>query len=202
MVVFPIYAVLIWALTWRFRRSWLAYVTVFAGVLGVAVLAALHRFTELVFPVNVSGPFFPLLLLTEAVFVLVVGVYIACLPLHRVDRPCRACGYELAGLEEANPTCPECGTAHAARKVRPRACRRCGMAVFVARGDNPSCTGCGCENCIRAVRPLRDPMVVRVVTRALQPRTSRYTTPMKSTSSGMPTIMVVRNPDNTFSSIG
>lgn len=202
MIVFPLYAVLIWALTWRFRRSWLGYVTVVAGVVGVAILAGLHHYTELVFPVTVSGPLIPMMLAVEAGFVLVVGVYIASLPLERVERPCRGCRYELAGLEEANPTCPECGMAHAAHKVKARACRRCGVALFVAKGDNPVCVGCGCEQCVREIKPPREGVIGPWIVREVQPRIRRYTTPIMRTRSGSPMIIVVRNPDSTFSSIG
>jgi hypothetical protein len=198
VVLFPAYAVIIWALTWRTRRSWLGFVTVAAGVLGVFILGLLHRFTEMVFPVSVSGPFFSLMLATEAAFVLVVGLFIATLPRHRVDRPCRGCRYELQGLDDANPTCPECGMAHAARKVKPRHCRRCGQSLLVSRGENPRCTGCGCDHCIREVTPPRPSTIARL----LQPLITRYTTPHASTSKGSPRIIVVRNPDNTFSSIG
>lgn len=198
MVLFPAYAVLIWVLTWRTRRTWLGFATVAAGVLGVLILGLLHHYTELVFPISVSGPFFPLMLAVEAAFVLVVGLFIAALPLRRIDRPCRRCRYELQGLDDPNPTCPECGMAHAARKVRRRHCRCCGQSLFVSRGENPTCTGCGCDHCIRALKVQRPSALARV----LQPLISRYTTPTAKTSKGSPRIIVVRNPDNTFSSIG
>jgi len=205
VVLFPLYAMLVWALTWRTRRTWLASVTVLAGVLGVCILGLLHRFTELVFPVHVSGPIFPLLLATEAAIILVVGTFIAVLPRHRIDRPCRRCRYELVGLDDPNPTCPECGMLHAARKVRRRSCRQCGQSLYISRGENPACAGCGCDHCIREVKPAREPVIAPAIgyaCRALQPLISRYTTPHASTSKGSPRIIVVRNPDNTFSSIG
>jgi hypothetical protein len=206
VILFPIYAVLVWALAWRWRRSWLGYVAVLMGLLGVGLLGLLYRFSVMVYPAYLEGPIFPLLLATEAVTVLVVGTFIVCLPRHRVDRPCRRCRYELSGLEEENPTCPECGIAHAARKVRPRRCRRCASVLYAARGDNPPCPACGLMHALREVRPEKPgviwPAVVSVVRAVFYPRMSRYTTPNASTAKGRPIIMVIRNPDNTFTSIG
>ena len=205
MILFPVYAVLVWALAWRWRRSWLGYAAVLMGLLGVGLLGLIHRFTELVFPSMVQGPLFPLLLVTEAVMVLVVGTFIVCLPRHRIDRPCRRCHYELSGLEDENPTCPECGMAHAARRVRARRCRRCAGVLYVGRGENPACGACGVEHAVREVKPETPCVVAAAVgalVRAVQPRISRYTRPSARTAKGRPTIMVRRNPDNTFSSIG
>ena len=205
MVLFPVYAVLVWALTWRWRRSWLGFATVFAGVLGVGLLGLLHLLSTFVFPEALQGPIFPLLLAVEAAMVLVVGAFIAVLPRHRVDRPCRKCKYELSGLDDDNPTCPECGMVHAARRVRLKHCRRCALAMWVGRGDNPPCTGCGLDHAIREVKPDKPAVFVPAfvaAVRALHPRMSRYTSPSARMHKGIPTIIVIRNPDNTFTSIG
>jgi len=80
----------------------------------------LHHFRE---PIVVGrgypndGKLFDYLLIVEAVITCVVGVFLACLPRNIAKRPCRKCGYELAGLENANPTCPECGLLFAYKQV-------------------------------------------------------------------------------------
>lgn len=206
MILFPVYAVLVWAMAWRWRRSWLGYAAVLMGLLGTGLLGLLFRFSVMVFPTDLEGPLFPLLLATEAATVLVVGAFIVCLPRHRVDRPCRGCHYELSGLEDENPTCPECGMAHAAKKVRLRHCRRCAQGMFVGRGENPPCVGCGLEHALWEVKPEKPavvgPAIASAVRAVFYPRMSRYTTPSASTARGRPIIMVIRNPDNTFTSIG
>jgi hypothetical protein len=205
MVLFPAYAMLVWALTWRWRRSWVGLGAVVAGVLGVGLLGIAHKFTAVVFPAQLEGPLFSLLLAVEALCVLVVGLFITTLPRERVDRPCRRCRYELIGLDDENPTCPECGMAHAARRVKLRHCRRCAHALWLGRGDNPGCPGCGIDHCIREMKPEGPGVfapVLAAAARAVQPLTSRYTMPSARTQKGRPTIMVIRNPDNTFTSIG
>ena len=91
--------------------------------------------------------------------ILIVGVFVVLLPLVVVDTPCRRCRYDLAGLESENPTCPECGMAHAAIKVKRRVCRGCGVEMFVVRGDNPTCQKCGLAHSVRAI-PVPRPSVV------------------------------------------
>ncbi len=205
MVIFPMYAVLVWSFTWRWRRSWPAFAALLLGVLGVALVAVLHECSRLVFPVALHGPLFPLLLAVEGIAITVVGLFICTLPRDRAELPCRRCRYELRGLDDANPTCPECGIAHAARKVRPRPCRACGGVLLVAHGDNPPCRACGCEHALFEIKPHQPDFFDRAVDAVIavfQPRSSRYTSPSASTPSGRPTIIVRRNPDNTFTSIG
>ncbi len=145
---------------------------------------------------------FQLLLAIEAGMVLVVGGFIVMLPLEVAEMPCRRCRYDLAGLEEDNPTCPECGMVHAARKVRRRVCRGCGVEMFLVRGDNPTCPSCGIVHSVREIRPDTPPVVLPAIVDVLRwlrhPRTSRYKTPSSSTPAGTPKIVVIRRADNTF----
>jgi hypothetical protein len=62
-----------------------------------------------------------LLLWMEAGAVAVVGGFIVLLPRRNAVMPCRKCGYELKGLEDENPRCPECGKEHAAFEPKVRA---------------------------------------------------------------------------------
>lgn len=205
MVLFPLYAILVWSFSWRFRRSWIAFAAVAVGVLGVVLVGMLHRLSGVIFPTLVNARLFSMLLGVEGACILVVGFYIALLPRQRIDLPCRRCGYELSGLDEPNPVCPECGLPHAVRRVKPKPCRGCGAVLFVARGDNPSCAHCHLDHAAFVPSTTRTDHAVVVFERlvaALHPRTSRYTTPSPSTPKGKPRIIVRRNPDNTFSSIG
>jgi hypothetical protein len=75
----------------------------------------------------------------------------------------------------------------------------------VGRGENPACGACGVEHAVWEVKPEKPGVVAAALgalVRVVQPRISRYTRPSARTAKGRPTIMVRRNPDNTFSSIG
>ena len=206
MILFPVYAVFVWYLCFRWRRSWVAWASLFLGVAGVATLAWFHVTVSVIALGASDSPLFPILLAAEAGLILIVGAFIAMLPLEVADTPCRRCQYDLAGLELDNPTCPECGMVHAARKVKRRACRGCGAEMFVVGSDNPVCSKCGIENAVREVLPPRPPVVVPALAAALRavlhPRTSRYSAPSNKTPKGTPRIVVIRKPDSTFTSIG
>lgn len=119
MFVFPVYAALVWYACFRWRRQFLGFAALGAGVMGVLLLAMLDVVVTRWLTHQVTKPLFVLLLLAEAGIILPVGAFVVMMPRERVELPCRACGYELLGLEIANPTCPECGLEHAARKLRP-----------------------------------------------------------------------------------
>jgi ribosomal protein S27AE len=68
-----------------------------------------------------------------------IGLFLVCLPSHAAHVPCRKCGYELEGLEDTNPTCPECGLAFAARKLKPMKCGACG-ARSLMDPEKPRCS--------------------------------------------------------------
>lgn len=121
MLLFVLYAVLVWYACARWRRRLLGFVCVAAGLGGVVGVAIFHihlnRWTggRLYLPVLQS------LLYPYGVLVTLMGVYIACLPRAMPALHCRKCQYDLAGLEEEDPRCPECGLAAAApRKRHPR----------------------------------------------------------------------------------
>jgi hypothetical protein len=206
MVLFPVYAVFVWYLCLRWRRTWVGWASLFLGVAGIGALEWFRQTLSQLLGGILDGPLFPLLLAAEAGLVLVVGAFIATLPTEVAQAPCRKCHYDLTGLEDDNPTCPECGTLHAARKVRKRACRACGAVIFAARSENPCCAECGIANALYEVLPPRPPVLVPALREALramvQPRTSRYSPPNSSTPKGTPRIVVIRRPDSTFASIG
>lgn len=118
MLFFVIYAVLVWYASARWRRRWLGFLCVLGGVGGVVAVAIFHihlnRWTggRLYLPVLQS------LLYPYGVLLGVMGFYIACLPRSQPAVSCRRCHYDLAGLEEEDPRCPECGLAQAAPRKR------------------------------------------------------------------------------------
>src|ERR1051325_12209144 len=140
MILFPIYAVVIWYLCFRWRRTWIGWAALVLGLAGVGLISWMHMvFNTAVFSDSVNPMLFQILLVAEAGLVLVMGGFSVTLPVEVAELPCRRCRYDLAGLEEENPTCPECGMRHAAKKVRLRSCRACGAGLFVSGHENPAC---------------------------------------------------------------
>jgi hypothetical protein len=119
MMLFPLYALFIWYLCFKHRRRWQGFVAWAAGVLGVVTFAVLDARirTWLGFQPGALISL-QLLLWMEAGAVALVGGFIVILPRRYAQVPCRKCGYELRGLEEENPRCPECGLEEAAFKVK------------------------------------------------------------------------------------
>jgi Zn finger protein HypA/HybF involved in hydrogenase expression len=146
VLLFPLYALAVWFCAWRWRRRVWGFLSVVVGVLTLATLAMLDRRVRAWLGAG-DTPFtsFQFLLWGEAAIVVIVGTFICFLPRHRSDLPCRKCGYELAGLEQHNPTCPECGLAHAAFKVRERTCQTCRQRVLID-AVRASCDKCGAHH--------------------------------------------------------
>lgn len=140
--IFPLYAVLVWYACFRWRRHFLGVASLLAGLGGLLVLAWLDvriaRWLTNQFPM----PGFLLLLAGEGMIVLLIGTYLVAMPRERVRVPCRGCGYELDGLETANPRCPECGLGHAAARPVRGACRRCGQDAAPSASGAPVCARC------------------------------------------------------------
>src|SRR5262245_59091878 len=110
MILFPIYAVVIWYLCFRWRRQWIGWGCLVLGLAGVGLLGWVHRtLNTAFFGEDVNPLLFQILLVAEAALVLVMGGFSVTLPIEVAEVPCRRCHYDLAGLEDDNPTCPECG---------------------------------------------------------------------------------------------
>ncbi|MBX3357554.1 MAG: hypothetical protein KF745_03915 [Phycisphaeraceae bacterium] len=111
MILLAIYAVFIWFLASRWRRSWRSVAVVVAGV--AAIAAPVHLLSlydkHALFGV-LRSELFSVLLWPYAGTVLAVGLFICVLP-RRVpgDGYCRVCGYDLHGLDPRGLMCPECG---------------------------------------------------------------------------------------------
>ena len=115
MILFLFYAVFVWYLCFRYRRNWRGLVIFVASMAALWLLADLYRVAIRWAKVNRhafldtrnDGQLFLMLLAVEAVIVAAVGLFFWCLPRAGAVKPCRKCGYELAGLDDDNPTCPE-----------------------------------------------------------------------------------------------
>jgi hypothetical protein len=122
MMLFPLYALFVCFLCFKHRRRWRGIAAWAAGVVSIVTFAVLdsHIRTWMGFSPG-SLVSLQLLLWMEAGAVAVVGGFIVLLPRRNAVMPCRKCGYELKGLEDENPRCPECGKEHAAFEPKVRA---------------------------------------------------------------------------------
>ncbi len=117
MLIFPLFAVLVWYGCFRYRRSLRGLAALVLGLAGITVLAWFDITLARLFGSSFGPSLFMLLLIGEGSIIAMVGVFLLAQPRERAQLPCRACGYELLGLELANPRCPECGLAHAVAEV-------------------------------------------------------------------------------------
>ena len=127
MLLFPLYAFAVWAVCLRLRRRWWGAAALAGAVVIILTVARLDLAARRWLNMSTS-PFTSLQLLMwgEVFLVTVVGATILLMPRHRVETPCRRCGYDLLGLEHDNPTCPECGLQGAARRPVRAKCVACG----------------------------------------------------------------------------
>lgn len=143
LVLFPIYAFLVWYACLRWRRQFMGIAALILGVALIALLAQADLAIRRALHLHDEGPLFRFMLYSEALIVTLVGAILVFLPPRAgAQHPCRRCGYELAGLEHANPTCPECGTAFAACKVELVPCVACGQQSPASPDGRNLCAAC------------------------------------------------------------
>lgn len=110
MLLFPFYAVAIWLLAAKWRRTWKGFASVFLGTTFLVLIEyTLYRIGTM--KITAIEPNQALGLLIPFTFlVFVVGLFIACQrravpsPIH-----CTRCHYDLSGLTPLGLRCPECG---------------------------------------------------------------------------------------------
>ncbi|MGE3107995.1 MAG: hypothetical protein AB7G11_10920 [Phycisphaerales bacterium] len=142
MLLFPLYAVVIWALAAKWRRTWKGFAAVLVGtVLLLLIEYTLYRLGNLKLPLIQPKQALGLLI-PFTVLVFLVGVFIACQrrptpsPIH-----CTKCHYDLTGLNPAGLHCPECGAewrgvgSGFASEPRRRPARRLGAARAMNRRE-------------------------------------------------------------------
>lgn len=104
MILFPLYAAIVWAVAFAWRRTWGGALAVIAGSAAIVVLM---RGLQVL---GLGGGGFLLLLIAESVVVGVIGLAIVLAP-RRPEYPhCFRCGHDLRGLDALVLRCPECGT--------------------------------------------------------------------------------------------
>lgn len=102
------YAVIVWYLAARYRRTLLAYACALSGVGLLVVLGYAHWVVGLHHPeLFIQG--MQILLYPYTIVVGAVGVFIASMPRRVEAGCCSRCGYDLLGLVTPVAACPECG---------------------------------------------------------------------------------------------
>lgn len=106
MILLSLYALVVWWVAAKHRRTWKAFVFTAAG--GAFVLPLVDPLVYLVWWMMGEKPvwLFPFMYAYAAVL-LVVGCMLSVLPRGPRGVPCQACGYDLTG--NATGLCPECG---------------------------------------------------------------------------------------------
>lgn len=103
------YAVIVWWLAGRYRRSVLGFLWVGAGALFMALVIYGHYALGISTNGRIYAEVLQPILYGYGIVVTGMGLYIACLPRRVEHGPhCHACAYDLRSI----PTtiCPECGT--------------------------------------------------------------------------------------------
>jgi predicted Zn-ribbon and HTH transcriptional regulator len=147
MLLLAAYAAVSWFAIYRLRRRWAGVGMLGLSLAGVALISYLDIMIHRLIVGGDPGLIFQFILASEAAIILLVGAMLLLVPRGRAVLPCRGCGYELQGLDDANPRCPECGIEHAARRPRAGRCVQCNatLRAEVANLLHPSSldTRCG-----------------------------------------------------------
>jgi hypothetical protein len=152
MLLLAAYAAITWYAIYLKRRTWAGVALLILSLVGVALLAYLDLMLHRFLVGGAPGIGFQLILVSEAALILAVGTMLVVLPRERAALPCRACGYELRGLDDSNPRCPECGLEHAARRPRAGRCGQCDGELTSSPGGESSIPD-RCERCVTATEP-------------------------------------------------
>lgn len=114
MILFAVYAVVVWFLAMRWRRTFLGFVVPIAAVLLAVAVTGLLR----IWLIEVAYVQLSLLMWAEAIIVGGIGLFIACLPRRPQGQYCPWCWYDTRGLGSDIKICPECGGAIATEPRR------------------------------------------------------------------------------------
>jgi len=143
VILFAFYAGLVWYGAIRRRREVMGFVYTLLGVLGVALLGYIHYLLNIWSNGALCLPLLQSMLYPFGILILVMGVFLACLPPKYSGTNCRGCGYDLRGLETDDRVCPECATRHVLFHGTGEACRGCGGELRAREHDQSLCGRCG-----------------------------------------------------------
>ncbi len=124
MMIFVVYAAIVWYAACRWRRRWPSFAAVTLGLFGMYAILQTYSLISEWTGIRIVGSMVRALLYPFTALLGLVGYYVACLPRSPGEGslvPCTACGYDLVGMEEIERLiCPECGSPHASDLHGPR----------------------------------------------------------------------------------
>ncbi|GEM_PF-1540130 len=120
-MIFPVlYAVVLWYLAAKFRRTWRGVFAVFIGLMILVLIGSLAIEGERGWLPGSKPAVMPewwqngskqvlVLLIPYTMLVGTVAVFLVVLPRLKLKSGCVKCGYDLTGLRKVGMVCPECG---------------------------------------------------------------------------------------------
>jgi hypothetical protein len=109
MLLFVLYAVLVWYGAVKWRHNWRGFAWVGGGILGVLMVIKFHTMLNGWTRQEIYLPVLQTLLWSYLLLVGSVGLFVACIPHARGPWCCEKCGYDLTGVPGFADVCPECG---------------------------------------------------------------------------------------------
>jgi hypothetical protein len=142
LFAFVVYALAVWFLAAKWRRTFRGFAAVGCGLAGLILVAWFHLKLNDWTHGQIYVQVLQVLLYPYAGMVTAVGAYIAVLPRSVPACCCRACGYDLTGLAGEVELCPECGTTPPV-PVRGTLCGCCGFDLGDRSRRPGVCPACG-----------------------------------------------------------
>lgn len=103
------YALLVWWLACRHRRTIPGLLIVVLGTLALIGISAFHSKLQVWSDNRIYVPPLQTMLKSFTILVAIVGLYIVVLPRRHPPGACPTCGYDLSALTSESGVCPECG---------------------------------------------------------------------------------------------
>lgn len=126
VLLLVVYAAAVWYALYAWRRSWRGLLIWIGAVSLLLFVAFLHYWSFLLSRGWIIQPPMRVMFYPYIALVGVAGLAFFLMPRSSARRPCPRCGYEVDGLiEEAQFTCPECGSAHAQPYPKSAIITRC-----------------------------------------------------------------------------
>jgi hypothetical protein len=142
VLLFVVYAVIVWYFAMVYRRRWPGFLAVALGLVGMLVINHLHtRFSDFMRN-SISKPVMQVLLYAETALVPAVGLYIALLPRGRMSGRCPHCGRDLTDVDTAASACPGCAAKFPV-EMNDGCCGRCRYNLAGMEEAEGVCPECG-----------------------------------------------------------